>query len=130
MSNIIGVGGIFFLCEDPDATTAWYRDVLGVGMNEYGGFDFLHEASASAYPTGARTVFAPFQAGSDYFKPSNHDTMFNLMVDDLEAVLNRIEAAGVAQTQPRETYDYGKFAWIMDPDGRKVELWEPVESGL
>lgn len=127
MSNILGVGGIFFLCEDPDATKAWYRDVLGLTINEYGGFDFPHADAARAYPKGARTVFAPFGAHSDYFKPSERDVMFNLIVDSLEAVLDRLKAAGVELLQPSESYSYGKFAWLMDPDGRKIELWEPVE---
>ncbi|MEQ8559044.1 MAG: VOC family protein [Henriciella sp.] len=106
MSNVIGVGGVFFLCKDETATKAWYRDVLG--------------------------MFAPFKAGSDYFKPSVETVMFNLIVDDLDAVLERIETAGVEQTQPSESHEYGRFAWVMDPDGRKVELWEPrepVEAG-
>lgn len=129
MSHVIGVGGIFFLCEDKDATLAWYRDVLGMTPNEYAGFDFLHERSAKTFPQAARTIFAPFKADSDYFKPSGHSVMVNLMVDDLDAVLARIEAAGVEQTQPSEDYDYGRFAWVMDPDGRKIELWEPKEPG-
>lgn len=129
MSNVLGVGGIFFLCEDPEATKAWYRDVLGLTANEYGGFDFRHADTARAYPSGARTVFAPFRADSDYFQPSSRDVMFNLIVGDLDAMVSRIEAAGAKLVQPVEQYDYGKFAWIMDPDGRKVELWEPVEPG-
>ncbi|WP_300395667.1 VOC family protein [Henriciella sp.] len=132
MSNVIGVGGVFFLCKDETATKAWYRDVLGIPVNEYGGFDFPHARAAEAFPQGARTVFAPFKAGSDYFKPSVETVMFNLIVDDLDAVLERIETAGVEQTQPSESHEYGRFAWVMDPDGRKVELWEPrepVEAG-
>ena len=127
MSHVIGVGGIFFLCADPEATRAWYKQTLGLEESEFGGFSFAHERSAAAFPKGAMTIFAPFKAESDYFKPSDQTIMFNLMVDDLDAVLSRIAAAGVALVQPSEDYDYGRFAWVMDPDGRKVELWQPVE---
>ena len=127
MSNVIGVGGVFFLCRDPDATKAWYRDVLGLEESEHGGFAFAHSKSAARFPKGAMTIFSPFKAESDYFKPSEQTVMFNLMVDDLAAVVARIKAAGGELAQPQEDHDYGKFAWIMDPDGRKVELWEPVE---
>ena len=127
MGNVIGLGGVFFLCEDPEATAKWYKDVLGMAGNEYGGFDFLHKKSAEAFPQAARSIFAPFKADSDYFKPSSHTTMVNLMVDDLDAMEARIKAAGVELAQPTEAHEYGKFAWVMDPDGRKIELWQPIE---
>lgn len=127
MANVIGLGGVFFLCADPEASKAWYRDVLGIAPNDFGGFDFRHADSAKTFPQGARTIFAPFKAGSDYFKPSSETVMFNLMVDDLDGVLARAEAARAEQVQPAEAHEYGRFAWLMDPDGRKVELWEPRE---
>lgn len=127
MSNVIGLGGVFFLCDDPAATAKWYEEVLGMSPNDYGGFDFLHAASAKAFPEGARSIFAPFKSGSDYFNPSSETVMFNLMVDDMDAVLKRIEAAGVELVQPPEDFDYGRFAWVIDPDGRKIELWQPKE---
>ena len=127
MAKVIGLGGVFFLCEDPDATNTWYKTVLGMEPSDFSGFVFSHAAAAEVFPKGAMTIFAPFKADSDYLKPSDRDVMFNLMVDDLEAMVAQVEAAGVEQLQPMETHDYGKFAWIMDPDGRKIELWEPVE---
>ena len=127
MAKVIGLGGVFFLCEDPEATQAWYSEVLGIEATEYGGFSFAHAASASHFPKGARTIFSPFSGDSGYFSPSNRDVMFNLMVDDLDGILAHAEAAGARQVQPGEDYDYGRFAWLMDPDGRKVELWEPKE---
>lgn len=126
MARVIGVGGIFFLCKDAQATTAWYQEVLGIEAKEFG-IAFSHAESAAAFPQGAMTIFAPFKSGSDYFKPSDHDVMFNLMVDDLEGVLAIAEAAGVMPVQPSEHHDYGSFAWLMDPDGRKIELWQPKE---
>ena len=126
MARVIGVGGIFFLCKDAEATKTWYTSVFGIEASEYG-ISFSHAVSAKAFPKGAMTIFAPFKADSDYFKPSDHDVMFNLMVDDLEGVIARAESAGAKQVQPMEDHDYGKFAWFMDPDGRKVELWQPKE---
>ena len=126
MAKVIGLGGIFFLCKDAEATSKWYQTALGIEAQEFG-ISFSHAASAKVFPKGAMTIFAPFKQGSDYFKPSDHDVMFNLMVDDLDGVLARASAAGVEQVQPREDHDYGSFAWVMDPDGRKVELWQPKE---
>ena len=127
MAKVIGVGGVFFLCKDPDLTKAWYTDVLGIEPGEYGGFAFSHAESGKQFPQGAMTIFSPFKADSDYFKPSSEAMMFNLMVDDVDGMVERIKAAGVDLLQPVEDYDYGKFAWVMDPDGRKVELWQPKE---
>jgi catechol 2,3-dioxygenase-like lactoylglutathione lyase family enzyme len=126
MGKVIGMGGIFLSCADAEATKDWYRRVLGMEPNDYGGFDFLHTTSAAAFPEGARTIFAPFDAGTDYFAPSTLPFMINLMVDDLDAVLARCHAEGVQELQPRESFDYGHFAWILDPDGRKIELWQPT----
>ncbi|MEM1188839.1 MAG: VOC family protein [Pseudomonadota bacterium] len=123
--QVLGVGGLFMASEDPAATAEWYHRVLGMRINDYGGFDFLHAHSAARFPEGARTVFAPFAAAADYFKPSTLPFMLNLIVDDLEAVMARALAAGEEPVQPAENTDYGNFAWLMDPDGRKVELWQP-----
>jgi predicted enzyme related to lactoylglutathione lyase len=127
MAKVIGVGGVFFLCKDTDATKAWYQEVLGLEPTEFGGFAFKQADAAATFPKGAMTIFAPFSDDSDYFKPSEKSMMFNLMVDDLDGILERVKSAGVELTQPSESYDYGKFAWLMDPDGRKIELWEPIE---
>ena len=127
MGKVIGLGGLFLKCKDADATKAWYRDTLGLEMNAWGGFDFPYKPAADAFPTAARTIFSPFGADTDYFAPSDLPFMLNLMVDDLDAVLARAEAAGTEQLQPRESHEYGHFAWLLDPDGRKVELWQPIE---
>ncbi len=126
MGKVIGIGGIFMGSADPEATNAWYVRVLRMEITEYGGFAFSHADSAKAFPEGARTIFAPFKAGSDYFAPSTLPYMVNLIVDDLDAVLARCKAEGVAELQPREAHDYGLFGWVMDPDGRKIELWQPT----
>lgn len=127
MAQVIGIGGIFFFCRDADATRDWYVKVLGLSLNDYGGFDFLHADSAGKFPVGARTIFSPFKSESDYFKPSDENHMFNLMVDDLDGMIQRIKAEGESLEGDVLEESYGKFAWIMDPDGRKIELWQPIE---
>lgn len=123
---VLGVGGVFVKSADPEASKAWYRDVLGMTVNEYGGFDFLHEAAAKRFGDGARTVFARFAQDTDYFAPSQHGFMINLIVEDLAAAIDRIKAAGVALEGEPQSFEYGDFAWVMDPDGVKVELWQPA----
>ena len=128
MAKVIGLGGLFFLCKDVDATRAWYTRVLGIEIDDYGGSSFSQADAAAQFPQGARTIWAPFKAESDYFKPSDSDFMINLMVDDLDGMIERIRAEGVLLEGEPMVESYGKFAWVMDPDGRKIELWQPIES--
>ena len=123
---VLGVGGVFIKCEDPEASKAWYKDILGLEPNQYGGFDFLHSASAEAFGPGGRTIFAHFEKDVEYFGPSEKSFMINLMVDDLDAMIARLAEKGVPLANEPEIYDYGKFAWVMDPNGIKVELWQPL----
>jgi catechol 2,3-dioxygenase-like lactoylglutathione lyase family enzyme len=127
MAKVIGLGGVFFRCKDVEATRGWYKRALGLEIDEYGGTSFGHADSAALFPTGARTIWAPFKAESDYFKPSDADFMFNLMIDDFDGMLERLKAEGVPLEGEPMVESYGKFAWVMDPDGRKIELWQPVE---
>jgi catechol 2,3-dioxygenase-like lactoylglutathione lyase family enzyme len=128
MGKVIGVGGVFFLCKDVEATRAWYARVLGMTINDYGGADFVHGEAAKQFPTGARTVWSPFKGDSDYFKPSSAPFMINLMVDDMDEMLVKLKVEGVSlEGEPMEEA-YGRFVWLMDPDGRKVELWQPIEN--
>ncbi len=123
---VLGVGGVFIKCEDPEASVAWYKNVLGMEPNQYGGYDFMHSASADAFGPGGRTIFGHFEKGTEYFGPSQKSFMINLMVDDLDAMLARLKEKGVPLEGEPESYDYGKFAWVMDPNGIKVELWQPL----
>ena len=125
MGKVLGVGGVFFKCRDKDATLAWYARVLGLKLEDFGGALFSHDESRAAKGRGAMTVFSCFEAETDYFAPSAQDVMINFMVDDLDAVLAKAAAEGVEPVQPGDDQDYGRFAWIMDPDGRKLELWQP-----
>ena len=123
---VLGVGGVFIKCEDPEASVAWYKDVLGMEPNQYGGYDFLHSDSAEAFGPGGRTIFGHFKTDTDYFGPSAKSFMINLMVDDLDAMIAQLKDKGVPLEGDPEAYDYGKFAWVMDPNGIKVELWQPL----
>ncbi len=133
MAAVLGVGGLFFRCQDVDATVAWYVRVLGLKKNDYGGFDFPHRSSAEMFPEGARTIFSRSKPTATISRPlANHlcsTLSSNFIVDDLDGVLAMAKNEGVEPVQPPETYDYGRFAWLMDPEGRKVELWEPAEPG-
>lgn len=126
MASVIGVGGVFFKCADPERTRAWYRDALGLAINDYGGADFEHAETARRFGPGARTIWSPFEAGADYFSPSRENFMINLIVDDLDGVLARLEAVGTPLEGEPQDFDYGRFAWVMDPDGVKIELWQPA----
>ena len=121
MAKVLGVGGVFFKSADPAALRAWYGRVLGLEIGEWGAF---FTAVAAAEQPGAGTVYSPFSATTDYFAPSTHDFMINLMVDDLDGVLARAAEAGVEPVK-RQDEAYGRFAHVMDPEGRKLELWEP-----
>ena len=122
MARVLGVGGLFFKAKDPGALAAWYRDVLGLEMQDWGGAFITPEAMA-AHP-GAGTVFTPFEAETTYFEPSTRDFMINLAVDDLDGVLARCAEHGVdATVLPDEPN--GRFAHVLDLEGTKVELWQP-----
>ena len=123
MPKVLGLGGLFFKSQDPAATNEWYASVLGIEIGPWG-IIFTPEAAA-AHP-GAATVFSPFKADTDYFAPSDKEFMFNLMVDDLDAMLARCAEHGVVPVKTFDPEANGKFAHIMDPEGRKIELWQPM----
>lgn len=126
MAKVIGVGGVFFKSEDPGGLGAWYRDWLGIPVDEsYGGASFM----PNRMPAGGYTVWAPFHASSSYFDPSTRPYMLNLVVDDLDGALAQVGQGGAKVVGEIEEYEYGRFGWFMDPEGNKVELWEPKETG-
>jgi len=123
MPKIIGVGGIFFKVRNGEAVREWYRRVLGLEVEDWGGVFFTPEAAART--PGAGTVFSSFAADTTYFSPSQRDFMINFMVDDLDTILARCKEHGV---EPIKTFDdesNGRFAHIMGPEDLKIELWEP-----
>jgi predicted enzyme related to lactoylglutathione lyase len=121
MARVLGIGGVFFKSKDPGTFTTWFREVLGLEVQDWGGILFTPEAMA-AHP-GAGTVFSPFAADTD-FAPSTKGFMINFAVDDLEGILASCAKHGVeANVLPDEPN--GRFAHILDPEGTKIELWEP-----
>jgi predicted enzyme related to lactoylglutathione lyase len=123
MASVLGIGGLFFKSGDPAALRAWYGRVLGLSFEDWGGVVFRPEVAASR--PGAATVFSSFPADTDYFAPSTSEFMVNLMVDDLDGVLARCAAEGVMPSYRLDDEANGRFAHVLDPEGRKLELWEP-----
>jgi len=123
--RVTGVGGIFLKSRDPKALSAWYRDVLGLELESWGGA-LLHY-DAPLHPP--MLVWNLFDQSTDHFAPSTRDVMINYAVDDLAALLEKLQAAGVTLVKVEDSDPNGKFAWIMDPEGNKLELWEPVRVG-
>lgn len=123
MAKVLGVGGVFFKVRDKDALMAWYGKVLGLDVLPYGIVVFT-PAMASSH-AGAATVFSAFAADSDYFDPSTRDFMVNLMVDDLDGMVARCKEHGVQHLKVLPDEPNGRFAHLMDPEGIKIELWQP-----
>ena len=121
MAKALGVGGIFFKSKDPKALLAWYQKALGLSSESS---DYVAFPPAQM-PAGGSTTFCPFKADTDYFAPSASSYMFNLVVDDLDGALAQVKAEGGQLVGEPQDYGYGLFGWFLDPDGNKVELWQP-----
>ncbi len=119
--RITGIGGVFFKAENPKALAAWYRDVLGLPLEAWGGAMLRYDAPQ--HPPVL--VWNAFPASTGYFAPSSSGFMINYAVDDLDAFLARLGAKGVAVLKRTDDDANGRFAWVLDPEGNKVELWEP-----
>ena len=124
--SVRAIGGIFFKADDPDTLRDWYCDHLGIDGDEYGAV-FTWRAHDRPDEVG-QTVWNPFPAETEYFDPSQSDWMINYRVDDLHATLDRLADEGIENVGDIEEFEYGKFAWILDPEGNKIELWEPPET--
>ncbi len=122
MAKALGVGGVFFKCQDREAMGAWYAKHLGVPLTDHGSAPF----NPVELPEGSFCVWGPFEAATDYFEPSQNPFMFNLIVDDLEGALAQVVEGGAEQAGEIEEYPYGRFGWFIDPEGNKVELWQPA----
>ena len=120
MAKAVGVGGIFLKAQDPKALSAWYATHLGIPSQDGGSLAFDGPES-----TGM-TVFAHFPHETKYFGEGPQQTMVNFRVDDLDQLLEQLAAAKVRIDPKRDDYAYGKFAWIVDPEGNRLELWEPL----
>jgi len=118
--HVTGVGGVFFKAKDPKALAAWYRDVLGLPIEAWGGAALRYDAPK--HPP--KLAWSAFPASTKYFAPSTSAFMINYAVDDLDALLARLHTKDVEVLERAEDKN-GRFAWILDPEGNKVELWEP-----
>lgn len=124
MTRVLGIGGVFFKCRDRVRLAAWYAEALGLEINEFGGAVFPRDG----LPPTAYAVWGPFDSDTGYFRPSRRAFMLNLVVDDVDAAIAQVVAAGGRQIDSIENYEYGRFGWFVDPEGNKVELWCPASS--
>ncbi|WP_229219223.1 VOC family protein [Duganella sp. BJB1802] len=122
--HITGVGGVFFKAKDPKALAAWYRDVLGMPLEVWGGAKLRYDAPQ--HPPAL--IWSAFPATTKYFAPSTSEFMINYAVDDMDAFLVRLKAKDVAILKRTDDDPNGRFAWILDPEGNKIELWEPKRA--
>jgi predicted enzyme related to lactoylglutathione lyase len=123
MKRVTGIGGIFFKARDPKALTAWYKQHLGMDIQSWGGIAF--ESHDPAQPQQVnQTVWSVF-ASDNNFGSSSAPFMINYRVDDLAALLAALRAEGCAVEDKTDDSEYGKFGWVMDPEGNRIELWQP-----
>ena len=130
--RVTGIGGIFFKTHNPEETKAWYQKYLGLNTDKYGTCFEWRQADDSSKKGFSQ--WSPFDDKTEYFQPSEKEFMINYRVDDLEWLVGELKKEGIIVLDEIETFDYGKFVHIMDLDGHKIELWEPVdhvfESGV
>jgi predicted enzyme related to lactoylglutathione lyase len=120
MAKTVGVGGVFLKAQDPKAMAAWYAQHLGIPLTDDGSMVFDGPESMGM------TVFAHFPASTKYFGDGPQQSMVNFRVDDLDALIDQLSKAGVRIDPKRDDYSYGRFAWIWDPEGNRIELWQPL----
>ncbi len=118
MQKVTGFGGFFFRAQDPNALSRWYEEQFGINAMNSGEI-WRQEAGP--------TVFAPFEANTDYFGRQEQAFMLNFRVSDIDAMLDQLRAAGVRIDEARMDESYGRFAWVYDPEGNKIELWQPID---
>lgn len=127
MKRVTGIGGVFFKAKDPKTLGEWYRKHLGMNVEQWGGVTFRW-ADDSSHATGA-TIWNAFKDDTTYFAPSASSFMINYRVDDLDALLAKLREEGCDVVGTAEESEYGKFGWVIDPEGNKVELWQPPKGG-
>ena len=125
MQHVTGIGGIFFKARDPKALAEWYQSHLGLTLEPWGGSVFRWQTATNPKGQGS-TVWSAFDADTGYFAPSTASFMVNYRVDDLDAMLAQLRAAGCAVDAKVESSEQGRFGWVIDPEGNKVELWQPA----
>lgn len=124
--KVTGIGGLFFKTKNPDKLKNWYKKHLGFNTDDWGCTFWWKDSNGKK----ASTQWSPFENDTNYFSPSKKEFMFNYRVDNLEKLLAQLKKEGITNIGNLEEYDYGKFAWILDPDGNKIELWEPIDTSF
>ncbi len=127
MTRVTGIGGIFFKARDPESLREWYRKHLGVPLEEWGGAVFKWQTPERPEPDGM-TVWNIFPASTGYFGPGPSPFMVNFRVDDLDALLAALREEGCAVDEKVDKSELGAFGWVTDPEGNRVELWEPPKG--
>lgn len=126
MKRVTGLGGIFFKSEDPQNMKDWYGKHLGLNIDDYGA-TFEWRAADDPSEKG-QTLWSPFKTNTTYFAPSTKEYMINYRVENLEWLVDQLKKEGISFIDEMETYEYGKFIHLLDPEGNKIELWEPTET--
>lgn len=125
MKRVTGIGGIFFKCKDPNKMKDWYKAHLGLNADQYGA-NFEWRQADDPTKVGS-TQWSPFSETTKYFEPSPKDFMINYRVENLEALVEELKTEGVTVLDNIETFEYGKFVHVLDIEGNKIELWEPID---
>lgn len=126
--KVTGIGGIFFLSDNPSAIKRWYGENLGLAIDDYGSVFEFRNANKPGEVNYLR--WGAFPLSTNYFDPSEKKFMINYRVQNIEGLVRKLRQSGATILDTIATYDYGKFVHLMDPDGNKIELWEPVDSVL
>jgi catechol 2,3-dioxygenase-like lactoylglutathione lyase family enzyme len=129
MKRVIGIGGVFLKAADPERLHHWYEAHLGMRREDWGGVIFHWKDAEQSQRQEGRTVFAFFPKDTTYFEPSKAPYMINFRVEDLAGTLAELAEEGVEIEEKRQEDENGKFAWIHDPEGNRIELWEPPQKG-
>ncbi len=126
MKRVTGLGGFFFKTEDPDKIKQWYKERLGLDTDHYGCTFWWKDKEGN----DCSTQWSPMKNDTTYFEPSKSSFMMNFRVENLVKLLEVLKAEGVTIVGEIEEYSYGKFGWILDPEGNKLELWEPKDDAF
>lgn len=123
-NRVTGIGGLFFKSDDPKASKDWYKTHLGFNTDDWGSTFWWKNKEGK----DCSTQWSPFAKDTNHFKPSEKDYMFNYRVENLAELLDELKKEGVTIIGEMQEFDYGKFGWILDNEGNKIELWEPKDE--
>ena len=124
--RVSAFGGVFFKCQDKKALIEWYKKHLGIPLEDWGAI-FPFSQTVKTHPN-AYNVFSPFSSSTNYFEPSTSNLMFNFIVEDLDSLFSLLKTEGIQILAEPEVTEFGKFTWILDCEGNKIELWEPAKA--